>query len=77
MLAYFDTSGVQRLAHGFRDFQHYRLRSCSPAQVNADTDNGPTMLNSEAPVWDWAAATRAGAERAPHETDGRVGGGTS
>jgi hypothetical protein len=64
VLAYFDTGGVsnggteainliiekiRRLAHGFRDFDHYRLRICSPPQTTAPTGTALTMPNSEDP----------------------------
>ena len=66
VLAYFDTSGVsnggteainliiekvRRLAHGFKDFDHYRLRIMLAADGRDRTELARTMLNSEDPVW--------------------------
>ena len=74
VLAYFDTSGVsnggteainliiekvRRLAHGFRDFDHYRLRIMLAADGTTRTPHR-TMLNSEDPVKDWRLATGCG-----------------
>jgi len=59
VLAYFDTSGVsnggteainlivekvRRLAHGFRDFEHYRLRILLAASGNRAYRNPPTHV---------------------------------
>ena len=74
MLAYFDTSGVsnggteainliiekvRRLAHGFRDFDHYRLRIMLAADGRRPYRNRPPMLKSEDPLWQrWQGAAR-------------------
>jgi transposase len=65
ILAYFDTSGVsnggteainliiekvRRLAHGFKDFDHYRLRIMLAADGRRPYRTPPTMLNSEEPL---------------------------
>jgi transposase len=65
ILAYFDASGVPqrrhrslqpdhrkvpRLAHGFKDFDHYRLRIMLAADGDDPTERDPTMLDSEDPV---------------------------
>ena len=64
VLAYFDTDGVsnggteainliiektRRLAHGFRDFDHYRLRILLAASGQPPYRNRPPMPNSEDP----------------------------
>jgi Transposase len=64
ILPYFDTSGVsnggteainliiekvRRLAHGFKDFDHYRLRIMLAADGRRPTASDPPMLKSEDP----------------------------
>jgi hypothetical protein len=65
ILAYFDTHGVsnggteainliiekvRRLAHGFKEFDHYRLRIMLAETAVDPTEHAPTMLNSEDPL---------------------------
>jgi transposase len=65
VLAYFDTSGVtnggteainliieevRRLAHGCRDFDHYRLRIMLAVDGRRPYRTRPTMLKSERPT---------------------------
>jgi transposase len=66
VLAYFDTSGVSntgteainlriektgRLAHGFRNFDNYRLRILLVADRTRPTENDPATRNDEEPFW--------------------------
>jgi hypothetical protein len=77
VLAYFDTSGVsnggteainliiekvRRLAHGFKNFDHYRLRIMLAADGRRHYRTHPNHANSEDPhylrptAWAWLAA---------------------
>ena len=66
VLAYFETSGVsnggteainliiekvRRLAHGFKDFDHYRLRTCLLPTDGVPIELTQAMLKSEDPLW--------------------------
>jgi Transposase len=74
VLAYFDTSGfsnggteainliiekVRRLAHGFKNFDHYGRESCSPQTDGDPTELTRTTLNSEDPANDQHVAGAA------------------
>jgi hypothetical protein len=41
---------VRRLAHGFKDFDHYRLRIMLAAADGVHTELRPPMLKSEEPL---------------------------